>query len=386
MMLSTVPLSPEYEESDQYLASVDVSKFSLELEAESASVPRLRDTVNLLLLLQSELHRRFCLSFCSDLRPELTGVTGLWRLCQDLTLTLDNITEHLTTVLKYHQCLGVDHSQSPPTRLEMPGRQLTPQLTSGSLHLQNCLLKLRQVIDSSDCELLNTRDSLTDIISELKTSQDILTDALETVNVTINPEHIQKIQSKEIQEEEQDEDRGKIIVIKEDDEIRHEDEVFEAFIKKDISTDEGNEDEKRIDEGKNKNDKKQSRRVLTELKTVLVEKQKEWRVREGKAIARQKGVEYVEDKVEYSLSESDLRTFRQAHLSDDESSSMENISEAVGHQLLSSNKLFRRPGRAATTKNRKKKADSSERSENVIFDREGIPRTLNIQPSGFDSQ
>merc|ERR1711953_567234 len=122
---------------------------------------------------------------------------------------------------------------------------------------------------------------------------------------TINPEQIQKIQSKEIQEEEQDEDRGKIIVIKEDDEIRHEDEVFEAFIKKDISTDEGNEDEKRIDEEKNKNDKKQSRRVLTELKTVLVEKQKEWRVREGKAIARQKGVEYVEDKVEYSLSESD---------------------------------------------------------------------------------
>ena len=97
-------------------------------------------------------------------------------------------------------------------------------------------------------------------------------------------------------------------------------------------------------------------------------------------------MEYVEDKVEYSLSESDLRTFRQAHLSDDESSSMENISEAVGHQLLSNNKLFRRPGRAAATKNRKKKADSSERSENVIIDREGIPRTLNIQPSGFDSQ
>ena len=113
-MLSTVPLSPEYEESDQYLASVDVSKFSLELEAESASVPRLRDTVNLLLLLQSELHRRFCLSFCSDLRPELTGVTGLWRLCQDLTMGVDNITEHLTTVLKYHQCLGVDNSQNPP--------------------------------------------------------------------------------------------------------------------------------------------------------------------------------------------------------------------------------------------------------------------------------
>ena len=163
-MLSTVPLSPEYEESDQYLASVDVSKFSLESEAETVSVPRLRDTVNLLLLLQSELHRRFCLSFCSELRPELGGADRLWSLCDDLTVRTDNITSHLTTVLKYHQCLGMEHSQTTPSKSEVFGSPLTSQLSSGSLHLQNCLLKVRQLTDGAERELEYTRDSLVDII------------------------------------------------------------------------------------------------------------------------------------------------------------------------------------------------------------------------------
>ena len=147
-MLSTVPLSPEYEEADQYLANVDVTKFSLELEDGPTSVTRMRDSVNLLLLLQSELHRRFCLSFCSELRPEVTDIASVWRLCQDLTLSTDQITDHLTTVLKYHQCLGVEHTEITRARSEvLGGRQLLPsQLTSGSLHLQNCLLKLREVI------------------------------------------------------------------------------------------------------------------------------------------------------------------------------------------------------------------------------------------------
>ena len=166
--------------------------------------------------------------------------------------------------------------------------------------------------------------------------------------------------------------------------------MFEAFIKREISADEATEDDKGIEEREIKKDKKQSRRVLSELKTVLVEKQKEWRVREGKAIARKQGVEYMEeDKVDYSLCQSDLRSFRKAHLSDDdeeENSSMENNASAVGHQLLSNNKLFRRPRRAAATKNKRKLLDSPERRENIIIDREGVTRTLNIQPSGFDRQ
>ena len=84
---------------------------------------------------------------------------------------------------------------------------------------------------------------------------------------------------------------------------------------------------------------------MSELKTVLVEKQKEWKVREGKAIARQQGVEYVEDKVDYSLCPSDLRSFRQSHLSDEQEeeeetvSSREKIPATVGHQLLSNKTL-----------------------------------------------
>ena len=101
-------------------------------------------------------------------------------------------------------------------------------------------------------------------------AEDILNDALETVQVTINPQQIKKIQSEEIEEEEKpDEDGRTIIILNENDEIRHEDEVFEAFIKREISADEAKEEEKGIDEREMKNDKKQSRRVLSELKTVL---------------------------------------------------------------------------------------------------------------------
>jgi hypothetical protein len=41
-------------------------------------------------------------------------------------------------------------------------------------------------------------------------------------------------------------------------------------------------------------EKKESRAVLQELKTVLVSKQKEWKVREAKALARQQGTDYSE--------------------------------------------------------------------------------------------
>jgi len=390
-IVQSCPLSGEYDESDQYLANVELTKFSLEEdETGPVTVTRMRDSVNLLLLLQSELHRRFCLSFCSELRPEVTVVEMVWRLCQDLTLTMDTLSSHLRTVLRYHQslgCLGVEETQSTPGKSEVSGSPLTFQLTRGSLHLQNCLLKLRQMTDVPDSDLLNTKASLVDIISELKTSQEILDDALETVEITINPRHIKQIQCNEIEEEKPAEDGRTIIILNENDEILHEDEVFEAFIKKEMC--EAKEDEKVLEDRAVKKDQKQSRRVLSELKTVLVEKQKEWRVREGKAIARQRGVEYVEDNVDYSLCPSDLRTFRQAHLSDEEeeeSSSVENIPAAVGHQLLSNNKLFRRPRRAAATKTKTRRLDSSERSENIIIDREGIARTLNIQPTGFDSQ
>ena len=392
ILLTVVPLCPEYDEPEQYLANVDVSKFSLELEAgEAVTVTRMRDSVSLVLLLQSEFHRRFCLSFCSKLRPELTGSDSLGRLCDELTERTEEITAHLATVLRYHQCLGLEQTPRPPAKLEVSGSPLTSQLNSGSLHLQNCLLKLRQLTDGPDGELLNTRASLVDIITELKTSSEILNDALETVEITINPEHKPKIQPIEIVEEKPEEDGRKMIILNENDEIRHEDEVFEAFIKKEISTDEAKEEETGPEERAIKKDKKQSRRVLSELKTVLVEKQKEWKVREGKAIARQQGVEYVEDKVDYSLCPSDLRSFRQSHLSDEEEeeeetvSSREKIPATVGHQLLSNNKLFRRPRRAAATKNKTRKVDYSEGNENIIIDREGITRTFNIQPSGFDS-
>ena len=41
--------------------------------------------------------------------------------------------------------------------------------------------------------------------------------------------------------------------------------------------------------------------MLSELRSVLVHKQNEWKIREGKALARQKGEEYVEEEDNSSI-------------------------------------------------------------------------------------
>ena len=399
LLLSDFPLSPEYDAPDHYLACVDVTKFSLSDVEISAG--NMRDAVNLLLLLQSELHRRFCLTFSPELRLDMAKTAEVWRLCHLLTVTTDQMCRALETVLRYHECLGVEAAGGEArgeTRRPMltNGDGVRGELTSAGLHLQNCLLKLRQSAEWSDChthtDTLRIRDSLADISRELTNAKEIIEEALEAVQISINPEPmIEKIDIVEIEKEKKNNDSKKII-ISENDEIRHEDEVFEAEIKKELSGDEQLEEDKSNEVKINTKQKKQSKKVLNELKSVLVGKQKEWRVREGRALARQRGEEYVEssdveDVTNYKLTEEDLKSFRESHLSDesDEEIGESGVRSEVGHRLLTSSKKLRRPRRPAALKQKPNLPEFQE-TKNVFTDREGRQRTINIQPSGFDNQ
>ena len=392
LLLSDFPLSPEYDAPDHYLACVDLAKFSLS-EVE-ISAGNMRDAVNLLLLLQSELHRRFCLTFSPELRLDMAKTGEVWRLCHQLTVTTDQVCRALETVLRYHECLGVEEAGGETRRPVITnGDGVRGELTSAGLHLQNCLLKLRQSAEWSDCnthtDTLRTRDSLADISRELTNAKEIVEEALETVQMSINPEpKIEKIDIVEIEKKNND---SKKIIISENDEIRHEDEVFEAEIIKELSGDEHLEEDKSNEVKTNTKEKKQSKKVLNELKSVLVGKQKEWRVREGRALARQRGEEYVEssdvEDTNYKLTEEDLKSFRESHLSDesDEEIGESGVRSEVGHRLLTSSKMLRRPRRPAALKQKPNLPESRE-TENVFTDREGRQRTINIQPSGFDNQ
>ena len=385
VLMSDFPLAPEYDSAEHYLASVGVRRFSL--SDEKLSVRDMRDAVNLLVVLQSELHRRFCLTFSADLRLDMAGTEQVWTVCRGLTDRTDNMCRGLETVLTYHECLGLqEESPRPSVSLAVASAgNVSGELRSGVRHVQNCLLKLRQTLQLADSNshLDQTRDSLVDIIHELNTSREILEEALQSLLMSINPQpNIEKLDIGRIEDKGKSEDEKKKIILNENDEIRHEDEVFEAFIKRENSDDENIDDLFVNEVQTNTKERSHSRKVLTELKTVLVGKQREWKVREDKALARKRGEEYVEDEVDYKLTEKDLRNFRESHLSDSENGdSLEGDTSAAGHQLLTNNKLFRRPRRPAASKHK----SVLESGDNVITDREGRPRTVNIQPVGFDS-
>ena len=153
LLLCQHPLAPEFDHPDHYLANITVTKFQLDREEENVTVTRMRDAVNILLLLQSELQRRFCLTFSLELRLEMAGTEDVWRLCHQLRLSTDIISTRLGTVLRYHQCLGVEESPAAAGSCALTGERtdtmLGPSLSMAGLHLQNCLLKVRQTKERS---------------------------------------------------------------------------------------------------------------------------------------------------------------------------------------------------------------------------------------------
>ena len=155
--------------------------------------------------------------------------------------------------------------------------------------------------------------------------------------------------------------------------------------------------------------------MLSELRSVLVHKQNEWKIREGKALARQKGEEYVEEEDDSSIKSQmnkinpesfDLtaESFTDNDVDVDDYVDDERTTESVGHQLLKTDKLFKRPKKASNKPSRPQTYNEeaelkieqdlkfslrnhlSRMNDNVLKDKEGRLRTFNVQPVGFDNR
>ena len=135
-----------------------------------------------------------------------------------------------------------------------------------------------------------------------------------------------------------------------------------------------------IEEEDKKNGKKnkQSRKVLKELKTVLVSKQKEWEVREARALARQNGEafdETVSEAVKQEEDNSDNNRAEDINPAVDISDSSCSDSESC-MEMLGKTKMFRRPMRPAAI----------QLPTTGGWQAEKYTRQINTQPVGFDSR
>ena len=194
-------------------------------------------------------------------------------------------------------------------------------------------------------------------------------------------------------------------VITENYNIYHVDEVFEAYITN-ATVDLANTDADTInlENKRTRQEKKESRAVLQELKSVLVSKQKEWKVREAKALARQQGTDYSEPEP-VPVMASGLLSARPGVETDSgqlyNQADIDWAAQDRGHQhcpagvffsdtsgsdsdscleLLGKNKLFRRPLRPVAIKYQAGRDIGGSRGKTVS------DRLINTQPVGFDSK
>ena len=199
----------------------------------------------------------------------------------------------------------------------MPLRHVYTSLFSTGLHLQNSLLKLRHMeglfesLEKSkdketvanfmpdEQQMLEWLQGFQDIQSELSVCITCLDGGVEEMEVMARPGSSSNSSStsdtassrpRDTREESpHDNDEG---LLDENEEIAHMDQVFEAFISHDFSVEGlGFEDDFVPREAPTGKEAKQSKRVLTELKSVLNGRLKETEAREAKALSRQNGIE-----------------------------------------------------------------------------------------------
>ena len=290
--------------SGQNLANFGLQSVNEGSAGEELNTSKLRDVVNIHLVMQSEFLRRLALCLSPDLRSDSRSLAlgqdlgHMSHTCEDIRLQLDTNCHQLRLCLRYNQALGCGDNtgnMSKVNKITSSCSDLHPSLKSGCLHLQNCLLKLRE-IETSDLDIENSsglpdiKENLQEVMNELTVCQEAVQESFEIVSNILNPESkICKIQ-REIVDSTKDEQDGNITLITEGKEIERYDEVFEAFIKASDLTILDHDDKEDIQEVKVKlKESKQTKKVLRELKSVLVGKQLEWKVKEEKALARKNG-------------------------------------------------------------------------------------------------
>ena len=231
--------------SGQNLANFGLQSVNEGSAGEELNTSKLRDVVNIHLVMQSEFLRRLALCLSPDLRSDSRSLAlgqdlgHMSHTCEDIRLQLDTNCHQLRLCLRYNQALGCGDNtgnMSKVNKIPSSCSDLHPSLKSGCLHLQNCLLKLRE-IETSDLDNENSsglpdiKENLQEVMNELTVCQEAVQESFEIVSNILNPESkITEIQ-REIVDSTKDEQDGNITLITEGKEIERHDEVFEAFIK-----------------------------------------------------------------------------------------------------------------------------------------------------------
>ena len=169
------PLAEHVDFKEHYIAFVDLESFGIERlslddsdekeeEAKQiATVQELKETAQVALVQQSEYLRRFSLTFCDRVREDNElNKAGVLKHIRDLIGTIRKINNKLSKVLEYHQAMGMDieRMMSKPKSLQLhssqrrsqraqrhfvPLRSVYTSMFSTGLHLQNSLLKVREL-------------------------------------------------------------------------------------------------------------------------------------------------------------------------------------------------------------------------------------------------
>jgi len=334
-LMDVSPLAEHIDLQDHYLAFIELENFGVGLEVpdEMLSCRQLKDTIQLTLLQQSEYLRRFSLTFCDKVREDnKLDKSGLLKHVKELITKIRKVTDKLVKVFEYHQALGL----VPLPELEqralswrkqqsldeiqslLPLRGVYTTLFSTGLHLQNSLLKIRHLegvfdilekrknesgssasLIPNDAQLLEWLKGFSEIQSELNACLTCLDDGVTQIDDITQPKSSKDhSEDSEMSATESTADITDNIRVIGDAEQSHMDEVFEAFIALDSKSDEtmGFDDDfvTKEEKGKQRAENKQSKKVLQELKTVLVIKKQEMDVRESKAIARQARVDSID--------------------------------------------------------------------------------------------
>lgn len=326
------PLADHVDLKEHYIAFIDLAHFGIEegdeIPDESVSVRALKDVVQLTLIQQSEYLRRFSLAFCEKAREDhKLDEVGVVSQVKNLVSSIRKINSKLGQVFDYHQAMGLLSEKKSQSLLLsrrqkidlLPLRSIYTSLFSTGLHLQNSLLKIRDLEKHFDhIEQSKTRD--TDMFAALLPSDEHLLEWLkgfQAVQSELNAcvgcldegvSQIDFLQAKDqitppkltphnehnhskIEKDPKESDNlVKMSVATSTEPV---DEVFEAVIPKngteEESHSEGEDPIITLERKKRSMERMQSDRVLDELRHVLVEKAAERERREALALARMHG-------------------------------------------------------------------------------------------------
>ena len=335
-LMAVSPLAQHVDFKEHYIAFIDLKSFGIdeqEVEAkERVSVKELKDVVQVALIQQSEYLRRFALSFSESVREDKElNKAGMLQQVRETISKIKEINSKLGKVFEYHQAMGVvseknqRHLLSKRQTIDLiPLRSVYTSLFSTGLHLQNSLLKVRNLEKVFDA-IEKKKTKGTDMVVALAPSDEHLLEWLrgfENVQTELNAcvgclddgiSQISLLQSKDAEKGEESprdisdwteplvlrqERKSPSLHMSDDTPVTNVDEVFEAVIGNEAAGGDrtlGPDEDASVDRIKLRQMKRHSEMVLNELRSVLVGKAAEMEEREAFAMARQTNLENCDD-------------------------------------------------------------------------------------------